>query len=377
MLVISATQKIPETHQSCMGAPNCPTCHLFEENGGPCRGCAKGNRQRSCDTQCGTCSGHYMKEAPAICCKSPFKDLLLKPVDRKYEFTGQQPIKLKNKAILVVIGGRSSVIKDQSPYSKDFDAIAVNLRHVWSEGGGFFSRDMKDYMMIPKEKKLILTTSMYDDVLDKAWRLDLFEGFDEVGFDYWQPLLFSVYEIDGRMNQYWNHKRMQYSLWRSKAHFCDQPLPPEGFNEQMSEDYRAMVSKVPNIVFNKAMADNSETSLRKFYAEVKKVHEMVPKEATFWLMGVGNQAAIRVALAAAPGRDIYPMTAAPWIGAHKGRMFTVDGKAEPARHLDKKEVIFKSQENFIKLVKNCYDKTGVAPVVVKGAKTRSVATKSI
>lgn len=352
---------IPETRQSCSGVDRCTGCRLFKGNKGVCKGCNPKCRMAVCETQCGRCGGNVI-DVPAVCIKSPLRDLLMKQVESLKGWHKRPPIKLKTRGMLVTIGGRSSVFgPGECPYAPEVEAVGVNLRHVWSARGGWYSKDMKDYMRVPKEKKLFLLTASYDDQLDKAWTADLFDGFKDVGFDFWSPLLFSAYENDACMNQIWNYLRTLHSLKLSKGHFCD--LPSRRF-DLSSDFFRTLFASVPNIMTNTQIGQPDDSWVRGLYADITHVSSVCPPDATFWLLGVNSPKVLTAALLAASGRDVYATNTNVWIAAHKGYLFTPDGSSSTFdRSMPKKDVILESQRNFLKMVDSAYAK---ARLLMKG-----------
>lgn len=375
MFVFGPEASIPEKRQVCnVATRRCDGCHLFKANGGPCGGCSEHCTTKVCNTQCGTCGGHEPEYVGAICCKSPLKDVALLSVDKEYAFKKVDPIVPAHKAVLVVIGGKSSVCPNESPYDPGWDTIAVNLRHVWSARGGWYSQDLKDYMMIPKEKKLVLLTAMYDGVLDEAWKQDLFDGFREVGFNYWAPLVFSIYGQSPSMSQWWNHKRTEYSLHASEGHFWAGDIASADF-PGAKEQYKRAMAAVPNVIVNMQLLDSSEAGLRNTFVCLRRLHEMMPPHGVLWLTGVGTKRLLKIALVAAPGREVVTTSTAPWIVPHKGKLLTRAGKIERLRDRPKKELLFESQKNFLNMVDDCHAEVGSLTAVVKPATNRYPLTR--
>lgn len=354
--------KLPELSQSCIGKDRCLSCRFFQVNRGPCKGCNPDCRMARCQTQCGRCGGNVV-DVPAVCCKSPksYQELLFKPIEREYKWHEVEPIKLKSRAVIVTIGGRSSVFKPgESPYYPGIGAVAVNLRHVWSARNGWYSQDMKDYMGVPSDVKLVLLTAGYDDTLDRAWVSDLFDGFGEVGFDYWAPILFSTYNNDAKMNGQFNYLRSLYSLWRSKAHFC--PDPPKGF---ASTDFTVMTSAIKNVAFNVQLTDSTEIGLRVLASSAFNLHKMTHPEATIWAIGARSPKIVSILHASMPGRTIYCANTNVWLASHKGELYTRLGKTVMDRSISKRDVILQSQENFVRMIGDARKKVAKLESIAK------------
>jgi len=149
----------------------CYKCQLLSEgycpgNKGHC-GYHGTSSMKKCNQECMTCGGGEAKphSVPAICCKSPLASTALARVTHDYVWHPRNIIKLKQQGIIVIQGAVGGRVQD--PYPKETQAIAVSLRHVWS-GKGWYSKDMKDYLHLPKGVKLILLTMTHDDVLERA-----------------------------------------------------------------------------------------------------------------------------------------------------------------------------------------------------------------
>ena len=171
--VIKNEQPITEP-STCKGKDFCSSCALFVGNNGRCDGCTPKHQAQlspafsACDRECGTCTGHKVL-VPAICCRSPLKDIYLTAVTKgaadwnkpEYSYTKRPILDYKQKAIFYISsGGVNTIVPKGKPLvPEDHEVVAVNITRVWS-GNGFYSKDLKSYLRLSPNTKLLLMTMM-------------------------------------------------------------------------------------------------------------------------------------------------------------------------------------------------------------------------
>ena len=339
---------------SCTGAKSkCETCRIGPNGSGYCPGChghcgSKGPSQMAtCHRGCMTCGGGEAapNTVPAICCKSPLADIALTAVERtSYNWTKRPLIDLRQRGIVVTQGSVGGRIKD--PYPATTEAVAVNLRHVWSRNG-WYSKDMRDYLRIPSKTKLILLTMTHDDVLERAWDEQLHEeDWGAVGFDYWQPLTFSFYHTDAKMNMYWQWRRTLLATEASKAWFA--PFTPWLMTRKADAVTRECVKSVPQVMFN-AQFLSGDGSLESYLRMLVRQHNEIPKEASFWFVGVSTRKVVRMFKSFLRGRQAYFLSTTPWLSGHKGMEFVVTGQTKKST-LPKDQLVLTNQQSYMDMV---------------------------
>ena len=99
------------------------------------------------------------------------------------------------------------------------DAWAVPIHKVMSLQAKFRSSDLKDYLGIPKSRKLILSTAAPDNFMEVLWEKRFELNFSQFGIDYWFPAHFSIYDADGKAYQLFNAKRQQIHAVTVRSQF--------------------------------------------------------------------------------------------------------------------------------------------------------------
>lgn len=304
-------------------------------------------KMRTCHRECATCGGGEFapNTVPVVCCKTPLSNLLVSKVEHdKHNFFPRPKIDLKQRLIVVTQGSVGARVKE--PYPQETQAIAVNIRHVWSSRG-WYSRDMKDYLKLRKDQKLILISMTHDDVLDKAWDMRLHEeDWSEVGFDYWQTIAFSYYGDESRLNQYRQFHRLLTAAERSRAWFASES--PLRLTRKTSPIIADMASKIPQVMFN-AQGCYKPTDLVDVLNNARRTDHVVPKNVAFWFVGFGAKKFIQTAAKFFAHRDTYFLSPGPWLAGHKGKLYTEDGKIKPCR-IPKEELVVENQRRYMRML---------------------------
>lgn len=334
----------------------CSNCNLFKA--GKCAGCeANGGRERckqsSCGGACGTCGGGGVEkvEVPAVCIKSPMLDLFQQKFAKdSYDIRPGRVINAPSKAVVTLIGGKSSAFPGDASaaYPDEIDVYAVALRHVWSATRGFYSADLKDYMGLPKSKKLILQTAMYDDVLERASNKDVHLEFaSRRDIDAYEPLGYSIYGDESVQNHHYNWSRTLKCMEEGGGDFF---LMAHYALFDTKPDVKRYSPLVPQLNFHvQKLSSDGVSAASDFLRAILVWHTTLPKSVSFWFNGASNPRVIGALKKVTRGRDCYFMASAPWISAHKGFEFTVDGRTKKSK-APKSELVLLAQRNFAKLV---------------------------
>jgi len=341
----------------------CEGCSLEGECVGHCDGKRRDCEQRSCFQQCNDCGGSAeidrtdpdieVTNVPAICAKSPMRDLYLSQVKKdRYKFKKRSRLEFNAKAITITTGSSGDHTYDVHP--PETEVVAVNLRHVWS-GNGWYSRDLKDYLKLPKGCKLMLLTAMQDHYLEIAWNKEVYyEDFESVGIDFWQALDFSAYPHMSHFNNLWIDYRTMWVIEQSKAHFSGMPCQAWDLTDRGNfGTYVNMSKRVPNIIQNvqglNLQTKHGQQVFKKFFARLKRWDELVPVKLNYFFIGAVSRTLIANIARTLPTHDLYFLSFAPWITAHKGAEFTLKGQ-RAASKLPKPELLLRNQRHYAKLV---------------------------
>lgn len=101
----------------------------------------------------------------------------------------------------------------------EIDAWAVPVHKVMNLRGRFRSSDLKDYLGLPSNRKLILSTAAPDPYVEVLWRKRDVLDFRAWAIDYWFPGHFSIYDADGRCFQCYNARRQQLHANATQSQF--------------------------------------------------------------------------------------------------------------------------------------------------------------
>lgn len=321
------------------------------------RGCCNSHTsciQESCYQECDDCGGGVQrfqgKNVPAVCSKAPLRELQLHQVRKgSYDFKKWKPIKLSRSSIVINQGSPGRI--EGCPYWEDTAAVAVNLRHVWSTRG-WFSKDMKDYMRVPKGVKLILITSTHDDVLERAHAADVqHSNFKALGFDYWQVIQFSDYADMSRYNNLWLGYRTLLTMEESGSSFCAHP--PSGVDQaRLTKDspWVKMSEACPQIMVNwqyTSTKDAQGFSWR--VGGLRRTLARLPKIKSVWFIGVVSANGVYNIKRNFSSYDCYFLSVNPWLAAFKGDEFSRWGKLKKSK-LPRRELVLQNQRNYHEMV---------------------------
>jgi hypothetical protein len=99
------------------------------------------------------------------------------------------------------------------------DAWVTPIHKVAGKSGKFHSQDLKDYLGIPDDRKLILSTCAPDDYQEMLWKEVKQIDYKKYNIDYWFPGHFSVYDNDSKLYQFASAKRQQAHAVLSGSQF--------------------------------------------------------------------------------------------------------------------------------------------------------------
>lgn len=346
---------------SCTGGDSCTKCRLFNKNGGPCEGCWSFDHHKncsmvSCKLTCNACElTGYVATVPAVCCKSPHKDIWLDKVQSwKFNYTRQDKIEVKTQGATVWhshIAGRTTKYDEEDLFPKNVDIMFVNFVHVWSEKKGFYSSDLKDYMRLPKRVKLVVMNNVHDDDLERFADANVTaEDFIHAGVDYWTPIQYSVYPRDAKMWSYIQGMRTFRSLADLRGHFASL-LWIDGFGDYFLEHTKRQTEKIPQVflLFQQSLEMDSWEWKRHIYT-VKWLDKNLDKNVVFWMLGPASEELLAATFFALdPSREVRFVSSRPWMAAHAGMLFNEFGQRVKSNST-RTELARLNQENYLRLI---------------------------
>jgi hypothetical protein len=270
--------------RECPGKALCAECFWWVDNGGQCLGCDDAYQKRClkrvCDYNCYHCSGGKHAITPGCCGRvavlrqswhDRLKKILEYPVEYYYDPT---PVDIKCRLIPILYPDiRKFKIPEQFP---QIDTWAVPIHRVANRKGKFWSNDLKDYLGLPPDRKLILDTCAPDNYQEALWE----KGPQmEYGIDYWFPGYFSIYDDDSKLYQFISAKRQQIHAAWTKSQFVwfrlSEDIPLE-FLSPIRNAHSVLIST--NQMYSR---QNKEILLK----EVKIADLWFPSETAFFIVG--------------------------------------------------------------------------------------------
>ena len=273
----------------CHGTDYCNKCLIGKNNLNICPECDYNYSvrciKRYCNLRCSRCGAGKkpFKEVFGVCGRTTllsynrFIDL-----DWLFKYEVRLPksstLNLKTKYIPII---DRDIIKLNIPeVLSEIDAWGVQLHDVYNlKKNEFISRDIKDYLKIAKNTKLILSTNSTDDYQEILWQNRFKLNFTEYNFDYWFPGHFSIYDNDNKLYQFLNAKRQQIHAELSNSQFVWFRL-----GENIPLDFMKPLSISKNILFS-TNSMVSEYNIRILQNEVSIADDFLPIDAEFYIVG--------------------------------------------------------------------------------------------
>lgn len=283
-------QQAPEMQRvSCPGRALCPGCPLFVENGGPCSGCTDSYQERClqgrCYPYCNFCGGGEHAVVPAACGRSPLRDewakIILPPLKRYRP----DPVEIRTPLIPVIYGQSDArQIPQKFPH---IDAWAIPVHKAMSLQARFRSEDMKDYLGLSPDQKLILSTAGPDDFMEMLWEKGEDLDYRRYGFDYWFPAHFSVYDNDSKFYQFFNARRQQIHARKIKSQFVWFRL-----GEHVPVSWLGPIRNSSSVLIS-GQQMYSKFNRDLLHREIQIADKLFHLATTFYLLGAGYGAPIR------------------------------------------------------------------------------------
>jgi len=283
--------KTIKQYKECPWEELCRKCFWAKKNGGLCNGCNDDYHKRClmriCDFNCDTCGGGDHTPTFACCGRTGIlypewqewlKSIFEIPVGN---YT-PEPLEIKNRVIPVLWHQEPLTHMNIPEEFPEVEVWTAPIREVFYSDGMFRKENLKEYLNIPQNRKLILSTFDYDNHQEMLWkrRFQLnhlsFQGY---GIDYWFPGHFSIYMDYSKLYQFLSAKRQQIHAVQTRSQFVWFGLGqniPRGFLNPIRDAASVLIS-------TSHMNDKDSLSILK--NEVQIADAWFPKETSFFIVG--------------------------------------------------------------------------------------------
>ncbi len=334
----------PETvdqFASCPGPALCSRCFWARGNGGLCPGCNDEYRGRclkgDCGFNCDTCGGGRHARTPGCCGRTAvalpaWKERLREILETPIPKHSPGPLPIRCRLVPVIYAQlRHHRIPERFP---QIDAWATPIHKLADLQGNFRSSDLKDYLGLPPDRKLIVSTCAPDDFQEMLWHRRDSLDYAKHGADFWFPGHFSVYDNDSKLYQYLSLKRQLIHGIQTRSQFAWFRLG-DAVPLEMLEPIRESCS---------ALFSSQQTFRRRHLAEVHAEIEIAdgwfPERTAFFVVG-GNSK-----LPLDNGRRCYRVNSRWQLLALKGR----DMNNKPAPEIPRLDLLTGNLERLLSQV---------------------------
>ena len=323
--------------KECPGQKLCSECSWSLQNGGYCSGCDEDYQQRClkrvCNLTCDTCSGGGKARVPGCCGRSPasWRERWDRLLGYSLPDYAPEPIQINCQLIPVIY---AQIKKFRIPeLFPQIDAWAVPIHKAANRQGKFRSDDLKDYLGLPSDRKLILSTCAPDDYEEMLWKKGTQMNYKQHGIDYWFPGHFSIYDNDSKLYQFASAKRHQlHAIW-TESQFVWFRL-----GEHIPIEFLSPIRNAPSVL----ISTNRMYSKRNFailYQEIQIADRWFPPRSSFFVLGTYRRLPISVK------RSCYEIRSNWLIRALKGRNMA-DRKEE---NLTRGELLIKNMKEVLEI----------------------------
>lgn len=309
--------KIINSKGICPGKLLCLKCFWAKKNGGQCPGCDDDYQQRClkriCNFRCNSCSGGDHALTPGACGRTvilwpEWLKRFQKILDYPFPNYSLTPLNVKCRLIPVLYPEvKKYRIPEQFP---QIDAWATTIRRVANLKGQFHSDDLKDYLGLPPERKLILNTCAPDDYEEMLCAKGPLMNYKKNGIDYWFPGHFSIYDDDNKLYQFVSAKRQQiHAVW-TQSQFVWFSL-----SENIPVEFLNPIQSAPSVLISTNSLDTAH-NIEILLNEMKIADTWFPPKTSFFVVGSPKQ------LGLSSSRKCYSINTSWLVRARKGRDLT-------------------------------------------------------
>ncbi|MCK4334188.1 hypothetical protein KAX06_05335 [candidate division WOR-3 bacterium] len=280
--------KTLERYRDCPGVKLCSDCFWAEKNGGYCDGCNSAYQQRClmrpCDFNCDSCGGGDHATTFACCGRTAklypeWREWLKEILETSVGNYAPEPLEIKNRVIPVIYHQEEVMALNLTERFPEIDVWAVPIKKVCNPIGEFHSKDLKDYLNLPKDRKLILSTYAFDNYQEMLWEKGGGMNYREHGIDYWFPGHFSIYMDDSKLYQFLSAKRQQMHAVGTRSQFVW-----FGLGQNIPVEFLNPIRDAASVLISTSNMDSVE-SRRILEKEVRQADEWFPKETSFFVVG--------------------------------------------------------------------------------------------
>ena len=325
----------PTPLMECPGITLCSECSFSDQQGGFCTGCdgyKKRCLKRVCAfTSCGTCSGGRHAKVKGCCGRAPelWREQMYQLLN--YEVPDYSPARPDiNCRLIPVVYPQIKIYRIPEQFKK-IDSWIVPIHKVANRKGDFRSNDLKDFVGLSPNKKLILSTCAPDDYQEMLWEKGGEIDYEKYGINYWFPGHFSIYDNDSKLYQFISAKRQQlHAIW-TKSQFVWFRLGeniPIQFLKPIQNASSVLISK------NQMFSKRNHAILHK---EVQAADEWFKLKTSFFVMGDHRSLPI------SENRICYQIESKWLIRGLKG--YDMEGKKVKKEVMSIKEILVKNLED--------------------------------
>ena len=307
----------------CSGRRRCGKCVWSVKNGGYCPGCDTDYQERclkrKCVLACSICSGGKHARVPGCCGRAPasWRKEWNRLLEHRVPDYAPDPLPIKCRLIPVIYAQvKRYKIPEKFP---QIDAWVVPIHKAADRQGKFRSKDLKDYLGLPPDRKLILSTCAPDDFEEMLWKKGSEMNYKQHGIDYWFPAHFSVYDDDSKLYQFASAKRQQlHAVW-TESQFVWFRL-----GEHIPIEFLAPIRNAPSVLISTSQMF-SKRNRAIVHKEVESADRWFPKKTAFFVVG-GSKG-----LPITSGRALFEINSNWLMRALWGRNLTHRGQSKLSR----------------------------------------------
>ena len=270
----------------CSGPSLCPTCFNFIGNDNYCPGCDNEYHQnclkKICNFACHSCCGGKHAYTPGCCgrAQETWNERWKQLLEQAIPDYAPEPLNIRCRLIPIIHSVRKYKIPENFP---EIDAWAVPIHMVANRKGEFKSNDLKDYLGLPPDRKLILSTYAPDDYQEMLWRQGPKIDYKHHGINYWFPGHFSIYDLDSKLYQFTSAKRQQFhAIWTSSQFVWFR------LGEHIPVDFMSPIRNASSVLISTGQM-YSPRNRAILFDEVRVADQWFPKDTTFFVIGGAAQ----------------------------------------------------------------------------------------
>lgn len=323
----------------CPGEVLCSECFWSVQNDGYCKGCDSSYQReclkRICDFSCKACSGGKHAHTPGCCGRAlaSWRGQWEKILRRTVPKYAPASLEIRCRLIPVIYAQiRKFRIPEQFP---QIDTWAVPIHKVANRKGQFRGSDLKDYLGLPSDRKLILSTCAPDDYQEMLWEKGDKIEYRKHNIDFWFPAHFSIYDDDSKLYQFVSARRQQLNAIQTKSQFVWFRI-----GEHIPTEFLVPIRNASSVLISKGQLDTPRNRTI-LHNEVKIADKWFPIQTAFFILRAKQDLPI------SEQRSCFEINTAWLIHAIKGR--NLANQKEP-RNLSIEKLLIRNLSEALKNV---------------------------